>query len=184
MDKVLHSVLPCRPKFIYRRLLSFADKIVQKVLDPPSRPSTFWDRNVFFSCRRCLACREVNRPLRDVESFTSTSNNKEFTIKDFITCNTSYVVYALQCPCGLIYIGRTKRLLRVRIAEHIANIKIGFKDHNVSLHFKLMHNQDPSGLIFWGIDDLKPKWRGSNLVRDNLSWSPRRVGTPSVEVRI
>lgn len=95
----------------------------------------------------------------------STSNNKEMRIKEFITCNTAYVVYALQCPCGLIYIGHTKRL-RIHIAEHIANIKLGFKDHNVSLHFKIHHNQDPLGLKFWGIDHLKPFWRGSNLVRE------------------
>lgn len=65
-----------------------------------------------------------------------------------------------------MYIGRTKRALKFRIAEHVANIKIGFKGHNVSLHFKLFHNQGPSGLKFWGIDRLKPSWRGSNLVRE------------------
>lgn len=27
------------------------------------------------------------------------------------------------------------------------------------------HNQNPSGLKFWGIDHLKPFWRGANLVR-------------------
>lgn len=166
MDKTLGPSLPCRPKFIYRRAHSFADKIVRKVLDPPSRPLTFWDKKGFYSCRRCRACREVGRPMRALESFTSSSNGREFSINEFITCNTAYVVYAMQCPCGLMYIGRTKRLLRVRIAEHIANIKIGFKDHNVSLHFKLKHNQDPSGLKFWGVDHLRPKWRGSNLVRD------------------
>lgn len=56
--------------------------------------------------------------------------------------------------------------VEVNIAEHIYNIKIGFKDNNVSLQFKLKHNQDPSGLKFWGIKCLKPSWRGSNIVRD------------------
>lgn len=65
-----------------------------------------------------------------------------------------------------MHIGRTKRLLKIHIAEHIHNIRIGFKDHNLSLHFKLHHNQDPSGLKFWGIDHIKPAWRGSNMVRE------------------
>lgn len=65
-----------------------------------------------------------------------------------------------------MYIGRTKRLLRIRIAEHVYNIKLGFKDYNLSLHLKLHHNQDLSGLKFWGIDHIKPTWRGSNLVRE------------------
>lgn len=87
-------------------------------------------------------------------------------IKQFMTCNTTHVVYALTCPCGLLYIGRTKRLLRIRVAEHIHNIRIGFKDHNLSLHFKIYHNQNPAGLKFWGIDHIKPSWRGTNLVRE------------------
>lgn len=99
--------------------------------------------------------REVNRPIRGLGSFTSTSNNKEFSIKEFITCNITHVAYALEGPCGLMYIGRTKRCLKVRMAEHVQNIKIRFKDHNVSLHFKLFHNQDPSGLTFWGCGSPK-----------------------------
>lgn len=104
--------------------------------------------------------------MRKIEKFTATSNNREFEIKHFITCNTSHVVYALRCPCGLMYIGRTKRLLRVRIAEHVHNITIGYKDHNVSLHFKLHHGQDPAELLFWGIDHIKQSWRGGNIIRD------------------
>lgn len=88
----------------------------------------------------------MTRPIRKIEKFTSTSN-REFAIKHFITCNTYHVVYALRCPCGLMYIGRTKRLLRIRIAEHVHNISVGYKDHNVSLHFKQQHEQDPSGLL-------------------------------------
>lgn len=166
MDKVLKPALPLKPGFIYRRAPSYADKIVNKIIDPPCRHPSFLDKDGFYACRKCRACKEVRTPIRALEKFVSTSNNKEFRIKEFITCNTAYVVYALQCPCGFIYIGRTKRLLKIRIAEHIANIKIGFKDHNVSLHFKIHQNQDPSGLKFWGIDHLKPFWRGSNLVRE------------------
>lgn len=166
LDKSLMNVLPIKPKFIYRKAQSFGDLIVKRVVDPPSRIPSFWNQNGFFACRKCRACKEVSRPMRGVERFSSTSNNKEFRIKQFITCNTTHVVYALRCPCGLLYIGRTKRLLRVRIAKHVHNISIGFKDHNVSLHFKKFHGQDPSGLTFWGIDHIKPAWRGGNIVRE------------------
>lgn len=163
---MLKAVLPLNPKFIYWKAPNFGDKLVKKILDPPTRPHAFCDRDGFFVCWKCRACREVNRPIRGLGSFISTSNNKEFSIKEFITCNTTHVVYALECPCRLMYIGRTKRCLKVRIAEHVQNIKIGFKDHNVSLQFKMFHNQDPSGLKFWGVDHLKPAWRGSNIVRE------------------
>lgn len=140
------------------------DRVVKKVLDPPTRPSSFWDRDGFFACQKCKECREVAVPLRGLDTFTLAMNNKEFVIKEFITCNITHVVYILECPCGVV--GRTKRPLRVRIAEHIQNIKLGFKDHNVSLHFKLHHNQDPSGLKFWVVDHVKPVWRGSKMVRE------------------
>lgn len=99
---------------------------------------------------------------------TSVTNidHETFEIDEFITCNSSYVVYLLWCPCGLYYVGRTKRLLKVWIAEHLANIRNGFKFHSVSLHFKGKHGQDPSLLQFCGIDRVFPSWRGSNQIRD------------------
>lgn len=166
MDKKLNTALPLTPQFIYRKAPSFGDRAIKKVIDPPTRPQSFWDRNDFFACRRCKACGEVTRSIRGLDNFISTSNNRSFDIKQFITCNSTYVVYALKYPCGLIYVGRTKRMLRVRIAEHIHNIKMGFKDHNVSLHFKLKHNQDAAGLEFWGVEHLEPHWRGLNLFRE------------------
>lgn len=115
LDKKLSTILPPRPQFIYKKAPSYEDLVVKKVLDPPTKPQSFWDRNGFFACRRCKACREVSRPIRGLDNFTA-SNNQQFDIKQFITCNTTFVVYVLRCPCGLFYVGRTKRMLRVQIA--------------------------------------------------------------------
>lgn len=62
-----------------------------------------------FSCRRCKACSQVNCPIRGLTEYTSSSNNKTFEISEFITCGTTHVVYVLQCPCNLMYVGHTKR---------------------------------------------------------------------------
>lgn len=83
----------------------------------------------------------------------------EFEIKEFISGLSTHVVYALECPCGLMYIGRTKR-----VSEHIYNILIGYKDYSVSLYFRQKHGRGPAGLKFWGIDRLYPAWRGGNIV--------------------
>ena len=166
LDKTLKPVLPANPKFIYRKAPNFGDKVVKKVLDQPAKPASFWEQKGFFACRRCKSCKSVSEPVRGITNFRSTVNNREFNIEEFITCNITHVVYVLKCPCGLMYVGRTKRQLKVRIGEHVKNIRLGYKDHNVSLHFKTHHNQDPSGLRFWGIDVIKPTWRGNNMVRD------------------
>ena len=166
LDKKLGPVIPQQPRFIYRRAPTYGDTIVKKILDLPTKPQSFWDKNGFFSCRRCKPCKEVKNLKRGLDRFSSPTNRQEFEIKQFITCNTTHVVYALRCPCGLLYIGRTKRQLKIRIGEHINNIRIGFTEHNVSLHFKKEHNQDPSGLEFWGIEHVETHWRGSHRVRE------------------
>lgn len=143
--------------FIYRKTPSFGDRVLKKVLDQPQKPRMFWDRNGFYACRRCKACQPTNTHIRGLSSFTSTVNGREFDINEFISCNSTQVVYVLQCPCGLMYIGRTKRTLAKQVSEHIYNILIGFKDQSVSFHFRCKHNRDPSGLLFWGIEKLSPR---------------------------
>ena len=166
MDKKIGPLIPQRPQFIYRKAPTYGDTIVKKILDLPEKPQSFWDKNVFFSCRKCKPCKEVKKVQRNLDRFTSPSNKQEFEIKQFITCNSTHVVYTLRCPRGLLYIGLTKRRLRIRIGEHIKNIKSGYTDHNVSLHFKTKHNQDPSGLEFWGIEQVETHWRGSHRIRE------------------
>lgn len=83
-----------------------------------------------------------------------------------ITCNTTHVVYFLWCPCGQYNVGCTKRTLKKRISEHIANIKNGIGQHIVSLHFRQVHIRDTTVLQFCGIDQGFPSWRGSNKVRE------------------
>lgn len=82
--------------------------------------------------------------------FSSTS--KKYVVKSFITCRTMFVVYLLQCPCGLQCVGHTTRTLNVRLNEHIANICKGYKNHSVSRHYDLVHGRDPAGTLFMGMD--------------------------------
>ena len=164
-DRHFAEILPSQPRFIYRRAPNFGDKVVRKILDPPDQQALRIDFKGFYSCRKCICCRTVQISNRGKQQVTS-SDGKIFSIKEFITCNSSHVVYLIWCPCGLLYVGRTKRLLRIRVAEHLANIKKGFDYHSVSVHFKEKHNQDPSLAQFCGIDCVHPSWRGSNRVRD------------------
>lgn len=101
----------------------------------------------------------------------------------FVTCSTKGVVYLLQCPCGLQYIGRTKRPMQVRLGEHITNIKNGYQYHSVSKHYALHHNRNPANTLFLGIDRYSAHWRGGSLVRElsrlEMTWIHRvRCYTP------
>ena len=138
---------------------------MKSVINPPKKQFTFFTGKGFFPCKRCYACMHTKRPNKKVSTFKSNSNYTEYEIRDFIGCNTEGAVYVLECSCGLQYIGRTKRLLRIRIKEHVKNIEKGFANHSVSRHFAKVHHKDPSHLKFWGIVPYSRPWRGGHKVR-------------------
>lgn len=85
LDKNLGPVLPANPKFIYRKSKNMGDHIVARVLDPPSKPSMFWEVKGFYNCRGCRACKECTPPPRGMRDFTSPANGRCFDINWFLT---------------------------------------------------------------------------------------------------
>lgn len=76
----------------------------------------------FFPCfgKLCNVCKYAEKRTTFVSSRT---DSKNYDIRDFINCNSTYVVYNIVCrSCNLIYVGCTKRKLKTRIAEHVADI--------------------------------------------------------------
>lgn len=158
-DSQLQGILPKDTKFIYKRAPTIRDLVVKNVVDPPKKMFSFFTGKGFFLCKRCFACLRTKRPNKRVFQFTSTSTGESHDIKDFICCNTEGAVYVLECSCGLQYVGRTKRPLRVRIKEHVKNIINGYDKHCVSKHFLTCHNKDPTHLTFWGIIPYTRHWQ-------------------------
>lgn len=103
---------------------------------------------------------------RKVKEIANPQNNRVYTIRDFISCDTVGVVYAVECPCNLIYVGTNIRALKERLEEHVRNIGKGFDKHFLSVHFRDVHNKSTNGMQFWGIEAPKCHWRGLNYVRD------------------
>lgn len=167
-DSVLGTVLPSRPKFVYRKPPTLRDILAPSVVDPPL---TKKENRIFnfltglYACGRCPACNSCRRNLKRRKEFTAAATSQNYQIKHFKTCNTVGVVYMLECDCGLQYIGRTSRPMGVRIAEHVNNIKRGLITHNVSKHFRICHDRNPRCLKFEGIEKVNPHWRGGNFIR-------------------
>lgn len=149
----------------------------------PKKYLFFQNLSGYHLCRRWQICALNKSKQRKTESFVSISTSREHRIEPFITCSSTGIVYLLQCPCGLQYIGRTKRSMQVRLGEHITNIKNGFRFHSVSKHYAIHHNRNPANTIFLGIDRFSAHWRGSSLVRElstfEMAWIHRvRCYTP------
>lgn len=74
-------------------------------------------------------------------------------INQVINCATTRVFYALEWPCKKLYIGKTKRQLRVRFNEHLRGIRLR-ADTLVALHFLQYHQGKTQGLKVKGLYSL------------------------------
>lgn len=120
----------------------------------------------FYRYNKCKVCKTtVRRKERRLE-LNSFTDNKNYDIKNLITCDSSHVIYVLECPCQMQYVDRTTRQLKVRSCEHIKKIKKGVETHSVSRHFKLKHNKDPSLVTVNGIERIEGHWRGMDRLNE------------------
>lgn len=92
------------------------------------------------------ACKRKCEKKRKI--FTAQAMDKQYPIKDLITCATVGVVYMLECDCGLQYVGRTSRHLHNRIAEYVNNIKKRLVTH------KYLNTSDSATIEIPGVQNL------------------------------
>lgn len=158
-DQVLKDLLPDKPQVVFKGASSLGNKIAPSIQDPPREHRHFFQNLTgYYQCKKCQVCSLDSCRDRKISGFVSTSTSCSFQVKPFITCSSEGVVYLIQCPCGLKYVGRTKRALQVRLNEHIGNIRRGFKNHSVSRHYDEVHHRDPSNTLYMGIDKYTPHW--------------------------
>ena len=164
-DKIIGSLIPDNPIVIFKGAPALRLKIAPNAIDPPRTMSFFQSLKGFFPCRRCNICKVNSFRERKCTNFQSTATGTIYDIDSFMTCSTKYVVYMIQCPCSKQYIGRTKRELHIRLSEHVGKIKSGFPKHNLSKHYDKFHGRQLKGTSFFAIDNIRPHWRGTNMVR-------------------
>ena len=103
---------------------------------------------------------------------TSTANDKKFLLRQYINCNTTFVVYVITCrDCNLQYVGCTTNELNVRIRKHLSDIPHA-ASRNVSaasLHFAAVHKGNTSGFSAQGIEVVTAPIRGGNRRQKLLS---------------
>ena len=114
-----------------------------------------------FKCLNCAAC---NFMITE-NSFTHPKTGRVYKIKGRITCLSTFIVYLLTCPCGLFYVGKTKRQLKTRIFEHKCAIRKNDDKSSVARHFNSVgHNANM--LKFMGLELVNRPPRGGD--RENL----------------
>ena len=115
-----------------------------------------------FKCMNCPHCSNVTQG----KTFLDLKTHKSYKINDFINCNTTHVIYRLTCTCpDIFYVGRTKRRLRDRLAEHKYAIRTNNTNYPIARHFNQCHNNNDSLLRITGIEHIKPLTRGGDRLR-------------------
>ncbi|OCT70535.1 hypothetical protein XELAEV_18037458mg [Xenopus laevis] len=84
-----------------------------------------------FACCSCNFCNNIQKG----EVIYHPRSTIPVPISGHYSCTTTFVVYAVKCPCGLVYVGQTSRMARYRIREHKSAIKCKRLDQPVAKHF-------------------------------------------------
>ncbi|XP_041938453.1 uncharacterized protein LOC121699946 [Alosa sapidissima] len=157
-DQACATLFRDPPLFAHSRARNIRDIVVHA--DTFDRSKTPWERldnaKGFFPCRNCTSCTTTG--MKKINKFKCSKSGKEYTINKFITCSPVNVIYLLTCPCGLQYIGKTNRQLRIRINEHRSAIHRQDNRSSVARHFSMAEHK-MSDLEVVGIEHLSPSRR-------------------------
>lgn len=135
-----------QPRIIYRRQKTLKDILAPSYPDlnnnrkKTTREYVQSSENIgrkegVYRCGRtnCKCCLSIVHGRKDL---CSNFTKEKFSIKGFLSSENNFVIYVLECHCGLQYVGRTTCKLR----ERLNNIKHRYMKHSVSRHFAFKHS--------------------------------------------
>ncbi|OCT74326.1 hypothetical protein XELAEV_18033291mg [Xenopus laevis] len=121
-------------------------------------------------CGHCKCCKYMKK----CNDFTHLQNKKVYKIDSFINCQTTAVIYVIECGCPLWYVGKTLRSIRKRVLEHISDINREVQKSSVASHFKNVHGGNTKNLKTFGIEQVSLGIRGGEidkvLLKKELRW--------------
>lgn len=146
-DPYLNKSITTKPCIIHRRARTLKSVLApshfknKNITNKNDDHPTIEIKNGSFKCHhsRCKCCLNINDKIDIIQSSTT---NKMFNIKSHMDCGSSFIIYLIQCKCGLQYVGRTTQTLRMRVNNHRHNVTNGYLKHSLSRHALTKHNCD------------------------------------------
>ena len=170
-----------KPLISYKRGRNIRDILVHTRPVKPkatSAPSSFFPSiSGHYPCGSCRICH-----LTKVTHSIELRDGSPWALRDFTNCNTPNVVYLIECPCGLRYVGMTSRKVKLRIIEHCSTIRCKKDNTKMTSHFlELGHTPND---IRWTVIERTPsphllereqRWvfrLGTHIrgLNDNIPW--------------
>lgn len=102
------------------------------------------------------------------DSFKSTATRETYNIKQYVTCNSTHVMYLVTCDKYKVqYVGSTAYSFKIRTRRHQSDVKSSFltRMSAVSAHCVLAHNRDTSSLYFQAIEKVHKPIRYGDYIR-------------------
>ncbi|KAJ0060014.1 hypothetical protein NL108_018667 [Boleophthalmus pectinirostris] len=163
-DSTLRDALPETPTITFRKAPTLSDRLVNSYL-PPLKQKTWLDTKAgCYRCGNCTFCEHVQQ----TNLFMDINSGQSFYIRTLINCNTTYVVYRLECPCGRFYVGRTKRKLKNRLAEHKQATRTYNPLYPMAVHYKEANHGSCKSLKVCAIEHIKETIRGGDRLKKLL----------------
>lgn len=135
---LLSTYLYSKPTIIYRRSQTLKDVLAPSYLELQhmgNNPTAFLGTEGALRCahNKCMCCKLI--PMKKKEVVSRVTGDIHI-IKGRLSCKSNYVVYVLECPCGLQYVGRATQKSRERINKHLFNIR-----HKIMYHITMIVTQ-------------------------------------------
>lgn len=114
-DPIANKYVDKYPQITYRRAKSLKDRLTQSHHNTSLPTCPFPG---IFSCNKCDKCSFLPNYNEQI-----LPNGLIHKIKYRVTCQTTGMVYLMQCTCKCFYIGKTKWPFHKRINDHVSLIK-------------------------------------------------------------
>ncbi|XP_078541845.1 uncharacterized protein LOC144827386 [Lissotriton helveticus] len=149
------------PMHAFKKAKNIRDKVVCSFLETPAPPTlqSIWNLPLVvghFKCTKCKAC-----PLT-LETKVWEYRNHKVNLKTMTNCNTSGVIYAIICPCDLVYIGQTKQHVKKRILQHCSRIRCQTPGSPLVEHF-MSKAHTPESFKWLVVEKIEIGPRGGDL---------------------
>ncbi|XP_069484193.1 serine/threonine-protein kinase 38-like isoform X1 [Ambystoma mexicanum] len=154
------------PRMALKRGKNLKDILTHARLNKKPQRSELWSLREIVGHHPCGTC-SVCKLTKKTTSFKI--KQQDWKLKHFSNCKTPNVIYVIECPCGLRYVGQTKRQVNKRIGEHRSRIRC--KTHTaplVSHYLEFQHGVDD--MKWWVVDIISNNTNITNALNHKEAW--------------
>ncbi|XP_069460848.1 uncharacterized protein [Ambystoma mexicanum] len=154
------------PRMALKRGKNLKDILTHSRLNKKSQRSEIWSMREIVGHHPCGAC-NVCKLTKKITSFKI--EERDWQIKHFSNCKTPNVIYVIECPCGMRYVGQPKRQVNKRIGEHRSCIRCRVHTAPLVSHY-IEHQHGVDDMKWWVVDTILNNTNTTNALNHKEAW--------------